>query len=126
MAAAERDPVNKTSRSASEITPQWREHRSPHFLLRFPAESLAERDAPRLATRLETLREALMGALEVTTLAAEPIRVSLGETIDAAGGPPRPRAVDAVVEDGRIRATYRSDAPGKGLDRALAELALTS
>src|SRR5438093_5363637 len=126
MAAAEREPMNETSRNASEVTLHSQEHRSPHFLLRFPAESLAERDAPRIAARLETLYEALKGTLELPDLAAEPICVSLGATIDPAGGPAPPRSADAVVEDGRIRATYRSDAPGKGLDRALAELALTS
>jgi ATP-binding cassette subfamily B protein len=91
------------------------EHRSPHFLLRFPPGSIAERDAPHIVARLEALRDAVALALELPDLGAAPIPVTLSEVVDQA---------EPSATDGQIRGIYRSDAPGKGLERALVELAL--
>ncbi|PYO27330.1 MAG: hypothetical protein DMD86_18090 [Candidatus Rokuibacteriota bacterium] len=107
----------------------WAEHRSAHFVLRFPVGSLAERNAPSVASRLEGVREGLVTALELTEVGSDPIRLALIEPVaDGSAGEaatPSPPG-DAIVERGQIRAVYRSDGPGKGLERALVELLLAS
>jgi ATP-binding cassette subfamily B protein len=107
----------------------WAEHRSAHFVLRFPVGSLAERNAPSVAARLEGVREALVTALGLAEIGSEPIRLALVETVadESAGeaATPSPEG-GAIVERGQIRAVYRSDGPGKGLERALVELLLAS
>src|SRR3989475_5614819 len=107
----------------------WAEHCSAHFVLRFPVGSLAERNAPSVAARLEGVREALVTALELAEVGSEPIRLALVETVadESAGeaATPSPEG-GAIVERGQIRAVYRSDGPGKGLERALVELLLAS
>src|SRR5262245_43709736 len=99
---------------------RWAEHRSAHLVLRFPVASAAERDAPSLATRLESIRDALARTLELGADAEKPIQVSLGEA-----SPPVPDG-EVRVADGQILAVYRTDGPGKGLDRALVEVVLTA
>jgi ATP-binding cassette subfamily B protein len=114
--------MDSTSARPLETEPPRGERRSTHFQLRFPPASVAERDAPRIEARLEALCQALSVALELPDLGVPPIRVSLGEVIDHAE--PSSIAGDFAVRDGQIRGVYRSDAPGKGLERALVELAL--
>jgi ATP-binding cassette, subfamily B, bacterial len=100
--------------------PRWAEHRSAHLVLRFPVGSAAERDAPSLATRLETIRDALARTLELGADGEKPVQVSLGEASS-----PAPDG-EVRVADGQILAVYRTDGPGKGLDRALVEVLLTA
>jgi ATP-binding cassette subfamily B protein len=105
--------------------PEWREQRSTQFVLRFLADSLAERDAPRIVARLESVRDQFIKALDWRDVPGEPIRVSLVEAIEAPDAAPGPHvAPEVLVRDGEILAAYRSDSPGAGLDRALVEVLL--
>src|SRR5256885_15648869 len=63
------------------VDPAWAEHRSAHFVLRFPVGSLAERNAPSVAARLEGVREALATALALAEVGSEPVRPALGQTV---------------------------------------------
>jgi ATP-binding cassette subfamily B protein len=111
--------VDDTVSAAPEAPRSPGEHRSAQVTVRFPAGSAAERHAAEVAGRLATVHGALLAALGLGAAPASPVRVVL--TDPAADE----TAAGAIVQAGQIHAVYRSDAPGKGLERALVELVLT-
>jgi ATP-binding cassette subfamily B protein len=117
--------VDSSPSTAASDAPRWAEHASSHFVLRFLPGSPAERDAATLAARLEAVRETTAAALGLPTPAPEPIRIALVDVPDAGPDGAAPAGVDAAG-GWQVRAVYRSDGPGKGIERALVELLLTS
>ena len=114
--AYESNPLRKS-------IPQWLEHHSPNFVLRFLPDSAAERDAPQTASRLETIRDAVFDVLDLRDVSGEQVHVYLSDL-------PNDRQVSDEVrggwpsenEVGQIHALYTSDAPGEGLERAVVEM----
>ncbi|MCH8801279.1 MAG: ATP-binding cassette domain-containing protein [Chloroflexi bacterium] len=100
------------------------EYQSPNFIFRFPPNSLAEKHIHLIANRMQSVLDEALKVLDLA-LPDERIHVYLSEMEEV-------DLPDEIQEDGRssqsgrmaIRAIYRSDAPGQGLERSLIELLL--
>ncbi|MGH7267519.1 MAG: ABC transporter transmembrane domain-containing protein [Candidatus Rokuibacteriota bacterium] len=112
-------------REHAQPVPEWREHRSPHFVVRFLSDSLAEKGAPAVAARLEAVRDGVSEVLGLPDGPQAPVHVVLAETFGVNVGGAASGADQAIIRGNDIFAAYRSDAPGKGLERAMVTLLMT-
>src|SRR5688572_7828650 len=96
--------------------PQWREHRSPHFLFRFLPGSPAERDVTLVASRLEAFRNATIQALDLKDVPPAQVHVYLSDMPegDPVGGSP---ASVRSIREAAPPPHVRSD-EGTGADEA--------
>ena len=101
--------------------PQWEAHESEHITVHFLAGSPVEKDIFLVASRLEAFREATIKALGIQDLLDRRIHVYLGDVVDDADG-----GGEIDAEGMRVRAVYRTDAPGQGLERSVLELLVTA
>src|SRR5581483_5820234 len=109
--------------------PEWRTHTASRFVLHYVSQTEAERDLEQIAARLEALRGMLAELLGADPLGDTPVEVVIAESADdaPAGPPPTDGATDAAAgaqPRPSIQATYGTDAPREGLERALVELVL--
>jgi ATP-binding cassette, subfamily B, bacterial len=106
---------------------RWHKHQSAHFVFWFTSGSRAEKNVMALASRLETVRNATVKALNLEDLSRERVQIYLS---DVPGG----RRAEGRRGDGRGYETgsgqaltvYLSDAPGEAAEFAYMEMLLAS
>jgi ATP-binding cassette subfamily B protein len=99
---------------------------TPHFRIRYVADSFAEQQLAGIAGRLENAYGIIAGLLSLQTPPRAKIEVHLAELLDDPKQPGIPMAEGgyAVPERLEIHEVYRADAPGQGLDRSLLQVLL--
>ena len=98
------------------------QYQSPNFVFRFAPNSLAEKHIHLIANRLQSVLDEALKVLDIEP-PDELIHVYLSEMeeVELPGQIPEDGSQSGRME---IRAIYRSDAPGQGLERSLIELLL--
>ena len=105
---------------------RWQEYESEHFNFRYLVDSPASKDITSISTRSESCRAIVVDTLDLECSPDEKMLIYLLDLPDGGAqlGSQQPQRPVLIPECHQIRIVYRTDAPGLGLEQAIARLLL--